>query len=123
MIRSLSSAAGSSQDSQLACSPRARSAPTRPSSSPSPWTNFGHPASTIRGWKTSGRACFMRTSQMRMIVGMRAIEIAETGGPEVLIYVEKPQPEPGAGEVLIKADAVGVNFIDTYFRSGLYPRE
>jgi NADPH:quinone reductase len=54
---------------------------------------------------------------------MHAIEIAETGGPEVLTYVEKPRPEPGTGQVLIKAEAVGVNFIDTYFRSGLYPRE
>ncbi len=54
---------------------------------------------------------------------MHAIEIAQTGGPEVLTYVEKPQPEPGTGQVLIKAEAVGVNFIDTYFRSGLYPRE
>jgi NADPH2:quinone reductase len=54
---------------------------------------------------------------------MYAIEIAETGGPEVLTYVEKPKPEPGAGQVLIKAEAIGVNFIDTYFRSGLYPRE
>ena len=54
---------------------------------------------------------------------MYAIEISETGGPEVLTYVEKPQPEPGPGQVLIKADAIGVNFIDTYFRSGLYPRE
>lgn len=54
---------------------------------------------------------------------MHAIEVAETGGPEVLNYVEKPKPEPGAGEVLIEADAIGVNYIDTYFRSGLYPRE
>lgn len=54
---------------------------------------------------------------------MHAIEVAETGGPEVLDYVEKPQPSPGAGEVLIKAEAIGVNFIDTYFRSGQYPRE
>jgi NADPH2:quinone reductase len=54
---------------------------------------------------------------------MHAIEIAQTGGPEVLTYVEKPKPEPGAGEVLIEADAIGVNYIDTYFRSGLYPRE
>jgi NADPH2:quinone reductase len=58
-----------------------------------------------------------------MIVTMHAIEVAETGGPEVLSYVEKPQPSPGPGEVLIKAEAVGVNFIDTYFRSGTYPRE
>ncbi|MCH9641912.1 MAG: quinone oxidoreductase [Actinomycetia bacterium] len=53
---------------------------------------------------------------------MYAIEVAETGGPEVLSYVEKPQPAPGPGQVLIKSEAVGVNFIDTYFRSGLYPR-
>ncbi|OBG70884.1 MULTISPECIES: quinone oxidoreductase [unclassified Mycobacterium] len=54
---------------------------------------------------------------------MHAIEVSETGGPEVLRYVEKPQPTPGPGEVLIKAEAIGVNFIDTYFRSGQYPRE
>ncbi|KQY09509.1 NADPH--quinone reductase [Mycobacterium sp. Root135] len=53
---------------------------------------------------------------------MYAIEVKETGGPEVLSYVEKPEPTPGPGQVLIKADAIGVNFIDTYFRSGLYPR-
>jgi NADPH:quinone reductase len=54
---------------------------------------------------------------------MHAIEVAETGGPEVLTYVEKPQPSPAAGEVLIKAEAIGVNFLDTYFRSGQYPRD
>lgn len=53
---------------------------------------------------------------------MHAIEVAETGGPEVLRYVEKPVPSPRTGEVVIKADAIGVNYIDTYFRSGLYPR-
>jgi NADPH2:quinone reductase len=58
-----------------------------------------------------------------MIVTMHAIEVAEIGGPEVLSYVEKPRPSPGPGEVLIKAEAIGVNFIDTYFRSGLYPRD
>lgn len=54
---------------------------------------------------------------------MRAIEVARTGGPEVLVSVEKPIPEPGHGEVLIAAEAIGVNYIDTYFRSGLYPRD
>jgi len=54
---------------------------------------------------------------------MHAIEVAEHGGPEVLRYVEKPQPSPGPGRVLIKAEAIGVNYIDTYFRSGAYPRE
>ncbi len=54
---------------------------------------------------------------------MYAVEVTETGGPEVLTNVEKPQPSPGSGEVLIKAEAIGVNFVDTYFRSGLYPHE
>jgi NADPH2:quinone reductase len=58
-----------------------------------------------------------------MIVSMHAIEVAQTGGPEVLSYVEKAPPSPGPGEVLIKAEAIGVNFIDTYFRSGSYPRD
>jgi NADPH:quinone reductase len=54
---------------------------------------------------------------------MHAIQVSEAGGPEVLRYVEAPQPAPGPGEVLIKAEAIGVNYIDTYFRSGQYPRE
>lgn len=58
-----------------------------------------------------------------MIGVMHAIEVAEIGGPEVLTYVEKAEPTPGPGEVLIKADAIGVNFIETYFRSGLYKRD
>ncbi len=57
------------------------------------------------------------------MVTMHAIEVAETGGPEVLNFIEQPEPTPGPGEILIKAEAIGVNFIDTYFRSGLYPRE
>lgn len=52
---------------------------------------------------------------------MYAIEVAETGGPEVLTCVQKPLPSPRPGEVLIKAEAIGLNFVDTYFRSGLYP--
>jgi NADPH2:quinone reductase len=55
-------------------------------------------------------------------IHMHAIEVSETGGPDVLRYVEKPEPTPGHGELLIKAEAIGVNFIDTYFRSGQYPR-
>jgi NADPH:quinone reductase len=54
---------------------------------------------------------------------MHAIEISETGGPEVLRYVDTSEPTPGPGQLLIKAEAIGVNFIDTYFRSGQYPRE
>jgi NADPH:quinone reductase len=55
-------------------------------------------------------------------IDMHAIQVSETGGPEVLRYVETPQPTPGNGELLIKAEAIGVNFIDTYFRTGQYPR-
>lgn len=54
---------------------------------------------------------------------MHAIQVSETGGPEVLRYVNAQQPAPAPGEVLIEAEAIGVNFIDTYFRSGQYPRE
>jgi hypothetical protein len=52
------------------------------------------------------------------IVTMRAVEVTETGGPEVLRNVDKPTPSPGPGEVLIKAEAIGVNFVDTYYGVG-----
>jgi NADPH2:quinone reductase len=52
---------------------------------------------------------------------MYAIEVSATGGPEVLAYVERPVPEPARGQLLIKTEAIGVNFVDTYFRTGLYP--
>ncbi len=50
-----------------------------------------------------------------------AIAAAKTGGPDVLHEIDLPTPAPKAGEVLVKHNAIGVNFIDTYFRSGLYP--
>ncbi len=52
---------------------------------------------------------------------MKAIRIHETGGPEVLRYEEAPTPEPAEGEVRVKIAAAGVNFIDIYHRTGLYP--
>jgi NADPH:quinone reductase len=55
-----------------------------------------------------------------MYVPAAGVVVAELGGPEVLSYVEISQPAPSVGEVLIKAEAIGVNFINTYFRSGLY---
>jgi len=51
----------------------------------------------------------------------RLIRFERTGGPEVLQWVEAEVPPPLAGEVRIRHEAVGVNFIDTYHRSGLYP--
>jgi NADPH2:quinone reductase len=52
---------------------------------------------------------------------MRAIQVAAVGGPEVLKLVDVPVPEPAAGQVLVKVEACGVNFIDTYLREGRYP--
>ena len=52
---------------------------------------------------------------------MRAIRIHETGGPEVLKIDEVDLPPPGKGEVRIRHHAVGVNFLDTYHRTGFYP--
>jgi NADPH2:quinone reductase len=51
---------------------------------------------------------------------MKAIQIHETGGPEVLRLAELPTPQPGAGQVLIRVEAAGVNFIEIYFRKGVY---
>ncbi len=52
---------------------------------------------------------------------MLAIRIHETGGADKLRAEEIPVPEPRAGEVRIRVEAAGVNFIDTYHRAGLYP--
>ena len=53
---------------------------------------------------------------------MEAVRIERTGGPEVMGLVEVDLPEPGSGEIRVRLGAVGVNFIDIYRRSGLYPR-
>ncbi|MFE5341535.1 quinone oxidoreductase family protein [Isoptericola sp. NPDC056578] len=52
---------------------------------------------------------------------MHAVVARAAGGPEVLEYVEQPDPAPGAGELLVRVVAAGVNFIDTYRRAGVYP--
>lgn len=51
---------------------------------------------------------------------MKAVRVNEYGGPEALSYEEVKKPAPGSNEVLIKIAAAGVNYIDTYQRSGLY---
>src|SRR5436305_13969216 len=51
---------------------------------------------------------------------MKAIQVHEFGGPEVLKLQELPTPNPGAGQVLVRIHAVGVNPYDTYMRSGTY---
>ena len=51
---------------------------------------------------------------------MKAIQVKETGGPEQMQVVDIPVPQPGPKEALVKIAASGVNFIDVYFRTGLY---
>lgn len=51
---------------------------------------------------------------------MKAVFIRQTGGPEVLQYGDWPNPQPAEGQALVKVAATGVNFIDTYHRTGLY---
>ena len=52
---------------------------------------------------------------------VKAIRIHETGGPEVMRWEDVELPAPGLGQVLVRSTAVGLNYIDTYHRSGLYP--
>ncbi|WP_403020254.1 quinone oxidoreductase family protein [Salinibacterium sp. GXW1014] len=51
---------------------------------------------------------------------MRSIVVNEQGGPEKLVLTERPTPQPGPGEVLVRTHAAGVNFYDTYVRAGVY---
>ena len=51
---------------------------------------------------------------------MKAIRVHSPGGPDALRYEDVPQPSPAAGDVLVKVQAAGVNYIDVYQRNGLY---
>ena len=50
----------------------------------------------------------------------KAVRVHKVGGPEALVYESVDVPAPGPGEVRIRQHAVGLNFIDVYFRTGLY---
>ena len=52
---------------------------------------------------------------------MKAIQVSQTGGPEVFTLVDLPVPEPKPDEAVVEIKAAGVNFIDVYFREGRYP--
>ena len=54
---------------------------------------------------------------------MKAIQVQKTGGPEALTLVDLPVPKPKANEAVVKIAAIGVNFIDVYFREGRYPAQ
>lgn len=51
---------------------------------------------------------------------MKAIRIHSNGGPEVMKYEDAPDPKPGSGEAVVKIEAAGLNYIDVYYRTGLY---
>src|SRR5437588_10352914 len=50
-----------------------------------------------------------------------AVRVHKAGGPDVLTYEDVDLPAPGPGQVRVKQAAVGINYIDTYFRAGAYP--
>jgi NADPH2:quinone reductase len=52
---------------------------------------------------------------------MKAIVVDNVGGPEVLVYQDLPTPLPKSGEAQVKIEAIGINYIDVYHRTGLYP--
>ena len=54
---------------------------------------------------------------------MKAIQVSQTGGPEVLTLVELTVPEPKPNDAIVQIEAAGVNFIDVYFREGRYPAQ
>ena len=54
---------------------------------------------------------------------MKAIRIHAPGGPEVLRYEDAPEPKPSAGQAVVKIEAAGLNYIDVYYRTGLYKAE
>jgi NADPH:quinone reductase len=64
-----------------------------------------------------------RAAGLAVGTGVKAIRVDRLGGPEVLQLSDIPVPTPGPGEVLVRQTAIGVNFIDTYLRSGLYPAQ
>ena len=59
---------------------------------------------------------------MTDMITTKAIRMQRTGGPEVMEYVDMELAPPGPGEARIKHEAIGLNFIDVYFRTGLYPQ-
>src|SRR4029079_5348389 len=74
--------------------------------------------------KTRGEGTLDEAAQddrvVYVIATMKTIRVSQTGGTEVLQYVDIETPKPAAGEALVRIEAIGVNFIDVYHRTGLY---
>src|SRR4029450_4453583 len=76
--------------------------------------------------RAAGERCynsFARRSPPRRRSFMKAIRVHAAGGPEALTLDDIPAPSPKAGEALVKVDAAGLNYIDVYFRTGMYKAE
>lgn len=52
---------------------------------------------------------------------MKAVQVTQPGGPEVLHFTDVPRPEPAAHQALVEVHAIGVNYVDIYYREGIYP--
>lgn len=68
-----------------------------------------------------GRIDGTRDPNAGIIPAMHAIRVTTPGGPEAMEWVEIPRPVPREGEALVRLEAIGVNYIDVYHRTGLYP--
>src|SRR4029078_6125094 len=80
-----------------------------------------HPALRGRATAAAGRFAARARRKQGVTAMVAAVRVHKTGGPEVLTYEDIPSPTPGPGQIKIKNHASGINFIDTYFRSGMYP--
>jgi NADPH:quinone reductase len=88
-------------------------------SGPSRWSALVVGAGGRRRWS----ALVVGAGRLRQDEGMRALLVTANGGPEVLDVREVPAPEPGPGQALVEVAAAGVNFIDVYLRTGVYPSQ
>src|SRR5215218_5294191 len=92
-----------------------------------PYSVSSPAAPTRRSWCAARTTCILghedpasrrsRRSRFRVV---RAVRVRRHGGPEVLALETLDDPAPAPGEALVRLEAVGVNFIDCYFRAGLY---
>src|SRR5437660_12687607 len=71
--------------------------------------------------RDAGRPSRLKKIQYAEEEMVAAVRVHKSGGPEVLVYEEIEVGAPGPGQIRIKKHACGINFIDVYFRTGMYP--
>jgi NADPH2:quinone reductase len=77
-------------------------------------------AFSISGLELNFRAWLIDRKTEAEEIKMKAIRVYEIGGPDKMVYDDIPLPSPGTGQALVKIHSIGLNFIDVYFRTGLY---